>query len=337
MYESFYNLTAEPFQLNPDPRFYFESESHEKALAYLTYGIRQGEGFVVITGDIGSGKTTLAQKLTTQIDEAKYLAANLVSTRLDPLDLLRMVGAEFGLGWAGESKAELLGKLSSFLRDKLRQDLRPVLSVDEAQNLSIDCLEELRLLSNLHVDYRSALQVIFLGQPQFNETLARPELAQLTERVIASVELGRLSKSDTHGYIAHRLQVAGWKGDPHFSDEALDKIHDLTRGLPRQINKLCARLLLAGFLDQLHAIDEILVDEVFDDFRKEPNSGFNRDRSLDGEGGLAASPNGSSERSLDERITRIEQDLKNQERLLRKALDVFLGHRNSSDVDLHKD
>ena len=259
MYESFYNLSAEPFQLNPDPRFYYESESHEKALAYLTYGVNQGEGFVVITGDIGSGKTTLAQKLTTQIDEAKYLVANLISTRVDSRDLLQMVGTGFGLDCEDWTKATLLARLAAFLQGKFAEGLKPILLFDEAQNLSIDCLEELRLLTNVHVNYRTALQIIFLAQPQFSQMLARPELSQLRERITASVELGRLSASETRGYIEHRLSIAGWKGDPKFSDDVFPKIHEVTGGLPRQINKVCSRLLLAAYLDQIHDLDEPLL------------------------------------------------------------------------------
>ena len=337
MYESFYNLTADPFRLYPDPAFYFESESHNKALSYLTYGMNQGEGIVIITGEIGSGKTTLAQMLTTQIDTGTFVIANLIATTLDPLDLLRLVGQGFGLKNDGDSKAAFLGALSTYLQNQVREGRRPVLLVDEAQNLSVECLEELRLLTNVHVDFHPALQIIFLGQPQFNKILAGPELAQLSERVTASVELGRLSEADTRGYIEHRLRVAGWSGDPQFSDAAYQEIYGLTRGLPRQINKLCARLLLAGYLDELHVIDIELTDKVFMNFRNEPNSGFNYDWSSNNGDHSEGPGSESHEQSLEGRIARLEEDIKDQERLVRKVLDLFLNHLGSGDAEPRAD
>ena len=337
MYEAFYNLTTEPFRLNLDPRFYFKSENHERALAYLTYGMNQGEGIVVITGDIGSGKTTLVQKITTQIDPAKYLVASLPGARLEPLDLLRMVAMGFGLACENDNKAILLAKLTSFLQASLKKGLGPVLLVDEVQTLSVESLEELRLLTNFGLDHRSALQIIFLGQPQFNEVLARPELTQLSERVTASVELGRLSEADTHGYIEHRLRVAGWASDPRFSEAAYQRIYAITHGLPRQINKLCARLLLAGYLDELHVIDANLVDRIYTDLRNEPNSGFNHDWSSNGGIPLGGHLPDAAGPSLDVRIAKLEEDVRGQDRLLRQAIDLILNHLRTGYAEPHND
>ncbi len=337
MYESFYNLSAEPFQLYPDPRFYFESENHEKAFAYLTYGVNQGEGFVVITGDIGSGKTTLAQKLTTQIDESKYLPASLIGSRVESLDLLQMVGSGFGLDCEGCNKASLLAKLTALMQTKFGEGLKPILLVDEAQNLSTDCLEELRLLTNVHVDYRTALQIIFLAQPQFNKILAHPELRQLRERVAASAEIGALNASDTRGYIEHRLSVAGWKGDPQFSDGVFEKIHDITNGLPRQINKVCSRLLLAGYLDERHDFDEALLEKVITELQNESSLGVDLDDRINGDAHLSASSTSNLAPTLEERVGRLEEDVKEQERLLRQLFDYLLNHLKSSDVKSHED
>ncbi len=337
MYEAFYRLTAEPFRLNPDPRFYFKSHSHERAMAYLTYGMNQGEGIVVITGDVGSGKTTLAQKLTSKVDRARYHVASLSGAQLEPFDLLRMVAMGFDLNCQNDNKAVLLTKLSSFFHASAQRGLKPVLLVDEAQVLSTEALEELRLLTNIGPSQKSALQIIFLGQPQFNEVLARPELAQLSERVTASVELGRLNEEDTQGYIVHRLQVAGWANDPAFTDATYRKIHALTRGLPRQINKLCARLLLAGYMDELHAIEAEMVEKIYADFRNEPNSGFNYSRPSNGAHAKevpAAAQNGSG---LDVRMAKLEEDVRDQERLLKQALGLILQHLKNGDAEPHED
>lgn len=337
MYESFYKLTSEPFRLNPDPRFYFKSQSHERALAYLTYGMNQGEGIVVITGDVGSGKTTLAQKLTSKVDRARYHVASLAGAQLEPFDMLRMVAMGFDLNCQNDNKALLLTRLSSFFHASAQRGLRPVLLVDEAQVLSVEALEELRLLTNIGVNQKSALQIIFLGQPQFNEVLARPELAQLAERVTASVELGRLSEEDTQGYIVHRLQIAGWANDPAFTNATYRKIFALTRGLPRQINKLCARLLLAGYMDELHAIEAELVEKIYADFRNEPNSGFNYGRPSNGAAAQVEPGSGRPGTGLDVRLKKLEEDVRDQERLLKQALGLILQHLKNGDAEPRDD
>ncbi|MFZ9633832.1 MAG: AAA family ATPase, partial [Alphaproteobacteria bacterium] len=193
MYETFYGLSAPPFQLSPDHRFFFESSVHRTALAHLSYGLDRGEGFIVITGEVGAGKTTLVGHLLETLDRSRFVAARVVSTQLQGDDMLRMVAAAFGLPIAGAGKADLLGRVEAFLLANQAEGRRCLLVVDEAQNLSIPALEELRMLSNFQSGAQAPLQSFLLGQPQFRATIAAPDLEQLRQRVIASYHLGPLS------------------------------------------------------------------------------------------------------------------------------------------------
>jgi putative secretion ATPase (PEP-CTERM system associated) len=219
MYETYYGLSAKPFQLRPDPHFYFGSKGHKRAMAYLEYGLSQGEGFIVITGEVGAGKTTLVRNLFNRLPSDQIIAAHIVNTHLDADDTLRMVVAGFGLPAEG-GKAELLARLEQFLRQTDRQGKRALLVIDEAQNLSARTVEELRMLSNFQTDEQCLLQTFLLGQPEFRTTLHSPGMQQLRQRVIASYHLGPMDAQETRAYIEHRLQTVGWKGDPAFSDEA---------------------------------------------------------------------------------------------------------------------
>jgi len=269
MYEAFYNLQAKPFQLSPDPRFYFSSKSHRRGLAYLTYGAHQGEGFIVITGEIGAGKTMLANTLAQRLASRSLVVAHVVSTQLHADDMVRMVAAAFGLA-QDNSKAVLLDRVEQFLRTSSRQGKRALLIVDEAQNIPPSAVEELRMLSNFVVDSRPLLQTFLLGQPEFRKTLQSPEMEQLRQRVIASCHLGPMDVSETEAYVQHRLQTAGWQGDPSFSADAFPAIHHYAGGIPRKINVLCDRLLLMGCLEQKHAFTGrevlIVVDEFLQEF-----------------------------------------------------------------------
>jgi putative secretion ATPase (PEP-CTERM system associated) len=262
MYTDFYKLQGLPFQLSPDPRFFFGSSGHQKAMAYLTYGLHQGEGFIIVTGDIGAGKTTLVGHLFSNLDAAKFIAAKLVTTQLEADDTLRMVATAFGIGQAGADKAQLLERIEAFLVATHAAGKRSLLVIDEVQNLSVRALEELRMLSNFQVGGKALLQSFLLGQPQFRTTLASDELEQLRQRVIASYHLGPLDAGETHSYIEHRLQLVGWQDDPHFTPEAFELVHEKTGGVPRKINALCSRVLLNGFLEELHEIDDGVVAKV---------------------------------------------------------------------------
>ncbi|MDO8315731.1 MAG: XrtA-associated ATPase [Rugosibacter sp.] len=262
MYEAYYGLTAKPFQLNPDPSFYFDSTQHRRARAYLEYGVHQNEGFIVVTGEIGAGKTTIVRGLLEALDKEKVIAAQLVSTQLDADDMLRMVAAAFGVHSKGGEKADLLLSLEAFLVDVARQGKRCLLIVDEAQNLTPRAVEELRMLSNFQFESHALLQSFLVGQPEFRMILLSPQMEQLRQRVIAACHIGPLSAIETQEYIQHRITCAGSTGDPQFEGAAFAAIHRASAGIPRRINGICDRLLLAGFLADKKIFSKEDVDDV---------------------------------------------------------------------------
>lgn len=262
MYEAYYGLVVRPFQLNPDPSFYFDSTQHRRARAYLEYGVHQNEGFIVVTGEIGAGKTTIVRGLLEVLDKEKVIAAQLVSTQLDANDILRMVAAAFGVRSKSEAKAELLLALEAFLVDVARQGRRCLLIVDEAQNLTPSAVEELRMLSNFQFESHSLLQSFLVGQPEFRAILLSPQMEQLRQRVIATCHIGPLGASETQEYIQHRIKCAGSTGEPQFEDAAYEAIHRASAGIPRRINSICDRLLLAGFLAEKKVFCKEDVDEI---------------------------------------------------------------------------
>ena len=252
MYEAFYHLQAKPFQLTSDPRFFYSSKGHRRAMAYLVYGAHQGEGFIVITGEIGAGKTMLASTLARKMTSQTFVLAQIVSTSLEADDLVRMVAAAFGLPQEN-SKAVLLNRVEQHLVACQRQGKKVLLVVDEAQNLPPRSVEELRMLSNFVCADKPLLQTFLLGQPEFRRTLQSPAMEQLRQRVIASCHLGPLDGAETEAYIMHRLQTVGWRDDPSFGRDTFDAIYQHSGGIPRRINILCDRLLLMGCLDEKHA------------------------------------------------------------------------------------
>jgi general secretion pathway protein A len=269
MYESYYGLTAKPFQLKPDPRFFFGSRNHKRAMAYLLYGLSQGEGFIVITGEIGAGKTTLVRNLFRELDSKKIVAAQIVNTHLSSEDTLKMVAAAFGLAYEDAGKAVLLTRIEKFLRACDAQGKRALLVVDEAQNLSSQTIEELRMLSNFQTNESPLLQTFLLGQPEFRKTLLGGDMLQLRQRVIATYHLGPMDADETRTYIQHRLHTVGWNNDPVLRDDAFAAIHAFTGGIPRKINTLCDRLLLMGYLEEIHDFDGSHIDTVIRDIQQE--------------------------------------------------------------------
>src|SRR5919206_3940779 len=261
MYESYYGLTGKPFQLNPDPSFYFGSRQHRRAMAYLEYGLHQSEGFIVVTGDVGAGKTTIVRSLLDKLDAKQVVAAQLVSTQLDAEDTLRMVAAAFGLPGKDVPKSQMLLSLEAFLVSLTQQGKRALLIVDEAQNLTPRAVEELRMLSNFQLETHALLQSFLVGQPEFRQTMQSPHMLQLRQRVIAACHVGPMDSDETRGYIEHRLSKVGWHGDPKFEADAYEAVFRATGGIPRRINSVCDRVLLAGYLAQKQ---EFHVDDVDD-------------------------------------------------------------------------
>ncbi len=269
MYEEYYGLNAKPFQTNPDPSFYFGSRQHRRAMAYLEYGLHRNEGFIVITGEVGAGKTTLVRSLLSKLDPDKFIAAHLVSTQLDADNALRLVAAVFGVPTSAETKADLLVALEAFLVNIYRSGKRCLLVVDEAQNLSMQAVEELRMLSNFQLNTHALLQSFLVGQPEFRYTLQSPQLTQLRQRVIAACHIGPMDVKETQAYIEHRLTHCGWTNSPSFSPDAFPAIYEGSGGIPRRINAICDRLLLSGFLSNIKAFSEAEVFEVVREIENE--------------------------------------------------------------------
>ncbi len=272
MYESYYGFSAKPFQLNPDPAFYYGSRGHRRAMAYLEYGLHQNEGFIVITGDVGAGKTTLVRSLLQRLEESRVVAAHLVSTQIDADDILRMVAGAFGIPCRGMQKSDLLLALEGFLVSITAAGKRALLIVDEAQNLTPRAVEELRMLSNFQLEDHALLQSFLVGQPEFRETMQSPHMQQLRQRVIASYHLGPMDAEETRAYIEHRLKHVGWVGDPRFESDSYSSIYVFSEGVPRRINTLCDRLLLASFLAERKTVTDVHVDEVVREIQDEVSS-----------------------------------------------------------------
>lgn len=311
MYESFYGLKANPFQLKPDPDFFFGSKGHNRAMAYLEYGLSKGEGFIVITGEIGAGKTTLMRNLFRKLDSDNIVAAQVVNSSPGTEGVLETVAAAFGIAHQDLGKAALMTRFEQFLRRCDEQGKRAFLVMDEAQNLSPRALEELRMLSNFQTDQHSLLQTFLLGQPELRRTLLGGAMEQLRQRVVATCHLGPMDAAETRAYVEHRLRVCGWSGDPALSDAAFGMIHDHARGIPRRINSFCDRMFLMGYLEELHGFDATEVERVIEDIRQEfelpaDDAGKNDLHSLSA---LALEAKVAELEHLGERIGRMERSL----------------------------
>jgi general secretion pathway protein A len=268
MYKTFFNLTCNPFQLTPDPEFLFLSKEHKKALTYLRYGISSNTGFILVTGEVGTGKTTLIRQLLKELKK-DIKVARVNNTLVSSEQLISMINDDFGLETKGKEKTEMLRDLSDFIIRQYSLGFRTTLIIDEAQNLSSELLEEIRLLSNLETDKAKLLQIILVGQPELKQNLAVPKLRQLRQRINISCHINPLGKNEMDEYIRHRLEIAGNRTAVTFLDGALGEICSFTRGIPRLINIFCDFLLLAAFTEGTKDISADLVKEVAEDLDSE--------------------------------------------------------------------
>ncbi len=263
MYDEFYGFTGRPFQLTPDAAFYFESLTHRKALSYLGYGLAQGEGFIVITGEVGAGKSTLVAHLMATIDPHRLTAAQVVTSALNADEIIHVVAQSFGLMIEGHDKASALAAIEGLLHAEARGGRRCLLVVDEAQNLSIEAIEELRMLSNFQLGAQPLLQTLLLGQPEFRDLLqSSTELEQLRQRVIATHHLDAMEADEIRPYVEHRLKLVGWQGRPEIADEVYPALYQASGGVPRRINQIANRLFLMGSVEAADRLDGELFARV---------------------------------------------------------------------------
>jgi len=341
MYESYYGFSGSPFQLTPDARFFYGSRAHSRAIAHLTFGLSQGEGFVIVTGEVGAGKTTLVERLWSQLPQDTYTLVRIKTTQLSGDDLLRLAMAGFGVEPSGTDKASMLLGFEAAIRHHQQIGRRCLLVVDEAQNLTLTALEELRMLSNVGEDGGAGLQTILLGQPQFRRMLASPDLDQLRQRVLASYHLGPIDAQETRAYIEHRLGMVGWAGVPEIELAAFTSLHRHSGGIPRRINRLCSRVLLFAALEETNTITAAMVDstaqELFRDLEGPAQSNGHAAAStyahshLHGSG-EAVGRNGYGDSALItasnlvERVEALEATTARRERTFQRLIDI-LSHR----------
>jgi putative secretion ATPase (PEP-CTERM system associated) len=336
MYTDHYGLAERPFQLTPDARYWFESRTHKKAMAYLGYGLAQGEGFILVTGEIGAGKSTLVAHLMATIDRQRLNAISIVSTQVEGDDMLRLAGQGLGLATEGVAKAQLLDRIEQRLGEEARAGRRVLLVVDEAQNLSISALEELRMLSNFTSQGHALIQIFLLGQPEFRDQLAAdPGLEQLRQRVIATHHLDPMDANEVEPYVVHRLAVAGWQGRPGFGQDAAAALYRHTGGVPRRVNQLATRLMLYSAMERLETIDSAAVEAVAADMAAD-RPPVREERVLPLRGAFArpepeasfapAAPSAEPARdfAMERRIAALEARLEEQEAALRRVLTLLV-------------
>ncbi len=264
MYEAFFGLNKKPFELVPNPDFLYLSRSHSRAGTYLDYAMRENTGFILLTGEVGAGKTTIIRRLLGTLGP-NVQVSKVFNTRLEADQLIATINDDFGIEIEGRSKVQMLRDLYQFLIEQYGNQRRSVLIIDEAQNLSVDSLEELRMLSNLETNDTKLLQILLVGQPELKKILSVPELRQLRQRISIHCHINPLSPEETAQYVFHRLEVAGNRDAVSFDEEALSLVHEYSGGIPRLINVLCDFLLLSAFAEETRAITGNLVDEVASD------------------------------------------------------------------------
>lgn len=268
MYKHFYGLARNPFDITPDPSFLFATRKHNEALATLYYGVRRHKGFVVLTGEVGTGKTLLVRCLLQLLNKANIAYAYVFNPRLTPIEFLQYIAGDFQLSTTGKSKGELLLSLGSFLISRYHQGLTTVLVIDEAHHLSVDVLEEVRLLTNLETTNDKLLQILLIGQQELDAKLDSSDLRQLKQRIAMRSHLPPLDLAETQGYVYRRLELAGHaKPTDLFPMETVATVHQHSRGFPRLINTLCENALIHSYAKQSRSVVPEIIDEVARDFR----------------------------------------------------------------------
>ncbi|MGA8034532.1 MAG: AAA family ATPase [Candidatus Acidiferrales bacterium] len=267
MYQKFFGLRESPFNVNPDPRYLFLTKQIQEALAGLTYGIQNRKGFILLTGEVGTGKTTLLNRLLDWLHGQRVKTAFVFNSQLNTSQLFDFIMADFGIPTDTRQKSQVLLKLNQWLLERYRSGETAVLIIDEAQNLSLQVLEEIRLLTNLETSTEKLLQIVLTGQPELEEKLKLPQLRQLRQRITLRCRTSALTLEETFGYIAERLRIAGANGEPIFSKEAIQTVHVYSRGIPRVVNLLCEHALINAYVDHLRPVPAHLVEEVAREFQ----------------------------------------------------------------------
>jgi len=267
MYQQFFGLRESPFNVNPDPRYLFLTRQIQEALAGLTYGIQNRKGFILLTGEVGTGKTTLLNRLLGWLRGQRMATAYIFNSRLGVTDLFDLIIAEFEIPCESRDKSQVILRLNQWLLERYRAGETAVLIVDEAQNLSGEVLEEIRLLTNLETSTEKLLQIVLTGQPELEEKLKAPQVRQLRQRITLRCRTAPLTLEETFGYIAERLRIAGANGEPIFSKEAIETVHTYSCGIPRVVNLLCEHSMINAYVDSLRPVPAHIVEEVAREFQ----------------------------------------------------------------------
>lgn len=264
MYEKYFNFKTKPFELNPNPSFLYLSRTHKRAIHYLQYGIQEKAGFVLLTGEVGSGKTTLISDLIKRLGRNVTLA-KVFNTKVSSEQLIAMINDDFGLETKGKDKVALFKDLNDFLIEQHGRKLNPVLIIDEAQNLKPDQLEEIRMLSNLETTTSKLIQIVLVGQPELRDILSVPQLRQLRQRISINCRISPLTKEEVLEYVLHRMEVAGNRDAVKFSEGSIDAVFQYTKGIPRLVNIMCDFLLLTAFIEEIKTVDVLMVRDIVKD------------------------------------------------------------------------